>query len=320
MSAGASKRGPRKAADRVRLLLEMLPWLMEREKVRIADVSAQFDISEADLIEDIEMAAMCGIPPYTPYELTELIIDEGWIHVGLNRHFERRLELRPAEAFGLSLLAVAAREIPGFTAGNDLESAVRKLTTVLGSGLVDVDVESPEFLDVVSDAAESGEVLRIVYWTPATNEEKERNIVVRAVFADKGHWYVTADDDVSGEQRHFRVDRIRSAVGTGRRVAVQPTAPVIPEWFADTSGRLVATVRLGQGAAWVAETYPCTVKSEDSNGMTIEIVANSEHWLGRLLLRAGDEMQVVGPPELVDLRRRTASQVLARYRSNSVGS
>jgi hypothetical protein len=48
-----------------------------------------------------------------------------------------------------------------------------------------------------------------------------------------------------------------------------------------------------------------------------DIVVNSEHWLGRLLLRAEGSIRVVSPPEFATLQARTAESVLARYRANS---
>ena len=105
------RRGPRSAEQRVRGLLKMLPWLMQRESVAVADMAREFGMSESDLVEDIEMAAMCGVPPYTPLELTEIYIDEGMIMVGVNKRFERRLQLTRSEAFGLQLLAAAAEDV-----------------------------------------------------------------------------------------------------------------------------------------------------------------------------------------------------------------
>ncbi|MGA0117011.1 MAG: hypothetical protein ACO3JF_01340, partial [Ilumatobacteraceae bacterium] len=143
----SARRGPRRAEDRVKGLLVMLPWLMQRKEVAISEMARQFNISESDLIEDLELAAMCGTPPYTPLELTEVFIDEGIIYVGRNKHFERRLELSSSEAFGLSLLAAAAEDIPGFTKQEALTSAVGKLRKILGDGIVDVDTESPIFIE-----------------------------------------------------------------------------------------------------------------------------------------------------------------------------
>jgi proteasome accessory factor C len=314
----STKRGPRSAEERVSGLLRMLPWLMQRDHVSIAEMAQQFSISEADLIEDLEMTAMCGVPPYSPYELTEIMIDEGTIFIGPNKHFDRSLELSASEAFGLSLLATAAEELPGFSRGKDLKNALKKLRKVLGEGIIDVDAESPEFLDVITEAAASGERLRISYWTPARNEESERVITVRMVFTDRGRWYITADDDLSGDSRHFRVDRIRSIEKTGEFAAVSTIAAEVPVWFADAKDNIVVSAHVLPAAAWVIETYPCTVVEEHADGsFDISIVANSAHWLGRLLLRAGGGVVVTAPESMVDAHSRVATDVLGRYRSSS---
>ena len=314
----SAKRGPRSSEMRVSGLLRMLPWLMKQERVSVTKMAKQFSMSEADLIEDIEMASMCGVPPYTPFELTEIYIDEGFIFVGVNKRFDRSLELTASEAFGLNLMAAAAKELPGFTRGKDLKSAVKKLRKVLGDDVVDVDIESPTFLPDVTEAASSGQRLRIRYWTPARNEESERTITVRTVFVDRGHWYIRADDDASNDSRHFRVDRIRSVTPLDEFVTVSETAAQVPVWFADASGSETITAEVAATAAWVVETYPCTVREERPDGTyLIDIVSNSEHWLGRLLLRAGGAITVVAPIEMASVQARTANAVLARYGTNS---
>jgi proteasome accessory factor C len=296
----------------------MLPWLMKREKVKIADMAAQFSLSEADLIEDLELAAMCGLPPYTPLELTEVYVDGDYVLVGPNKYFERRLELTTSEAFGLSLLAAAAEDVPGFSRGKELKSALKKLRKVLGEGVVDIDVEAPEFLDVVTQCATSGERLDIVYWTPGRNEESRRRITVRSVFTDKGHWYVAADDDASGSTRHFRVDRMRSADKTGQFVSVRNENVTIPSWFANAEGNTVAVLDIEPQASWIVETYPCQKVEELTNGnIRVEMVVTSEHWLSRLLLRGGDAVKVISPDTLVDVRRRVATEMLALYDNKS---
>jgi len=78
-----------------------------------------------------------------------------------------------------------------------------KLKAELGGDGVDVEVEHPEFLEVVSDAVASGENLNITYWSPASNDESARTIHPLSVFSDMGHWYVTANDSKRGAHVQF---------------------------------------------------------------------------------------------------------------------
>ena len=70
------RRGPRPTADRVRRLLVLLPWLMERREVAVAEVAAKFGLSEAEVVRDLELASMCGLPPFVD-ELIELVLTRG---------------------------------------------------------------------------------------------------------------------------------------------------------------------------------------------------------------------------------------------------
>lgn len=312
------KRGPRSAAQRIAGLLEMVPWLMERDEVSVSEMARQFGISEDDLIADIEMAAMCGLPPYSPWELTEMWIEDGVIHTGPNKHLERRLRLSKQEAFGLALLARAALEMPNFKARAALKSALNKLESVNSASeeLVDVDVVDLPFLAEVTEAARQGERIVIRYWKPSDNSETERSVWVRAVFTDIGNWYMTADDETSRDLRHFRIDRIRGLTHTDEFRTPHSGAVDVPSWFADSASGTVVTIEADASARWIAETYPCRSVEELADGRTrIEMVATSEHWLGRLLLRAGRSARVTAPAHLVDLGRSTASSVLDRYRA-----
>ncbi len=316
----SGKRGPVPSSVRVARLLKMLPWLAANgPSVAIKDMAAQFGLSEDDLLAEIELASTCGLPPYTPDMLTGIWIEEGTIHVFGALQFDRRLELTREEAFGLALLGAAAGKLRGFRRSAALRSALRKLKRVLGDAEVAVDLESPSFLDEVSEAARSGRKLVISYAGMASGEISERTIVVRHVYSDRGHWYVNADDSKHDwAQRTFRVDRMRVVTATEEFAEVRPGAVEVPNWFASEAEGTKVSLHLPPESAWVVESYPSRSITENPDGsVDITLIASSEHWLGRLLLRAGAGAQVRGPQEWSDLQARTARGVLSRYSPDS---
>ena len=76
----ANRVGPRNAQDRLRQLLVMLPWLMEAGEVPLADVAERFGLTEAQVTKDLELVAMCGLPPYVD-EMIDVFVDEGRLFV-----------------------------------------------------------------------------------------------------------------------------------------------------------------------------------------------------------------------------------------------
>ena len=51
MKLRRQRRGPRSAGERVERLLVMLPWILERGQVRLADMAKQFRLSEKELMD-----------------------------------------------------------------------------------------------------------------------------------------------------------------------------------------------------------------------------------------------------------------------------
>lgn len=309
------KRGPRSTAERVKGLLEILPWLMQRKVVSIQTVAEQFDIDPKELVADLELAAMCGVPPYSPWELAEVYVDyeAGMVRIGPNHRFEERLSISTAEALALDAMADVAERLPDRRLRKDLKSARKKLRKVLGDDNIEIQVDTPEFLETMFDALNTREVLHISHVKPADGSTSERDIVVRTVQADKGHWYVYANDSKSGELRHFRIDRITAVEHTGKTSDASPLPAAKPDWFG--AGSNVPTVRLivQPSAQWLIEQYDYTVVAEGADGSrTVDIKATSEHWLGRLLLR-GEGGIVVLTEQYHDVLSRTAAAVLSRY-------
>lgn len=323
----SAKHGPTGSYERVQRLLGMLPWLVANGPVvDVEAMATQFGISPSDLIADLELASTCGIPPYTPDVLAGLWIEpdedgggHGVIRVEGAMQFERRLDLTKEEAFGLALLGAAARNLRGFRRPADLRSALRKLRQVLGESAVTVEVGEPEHLLAVSEAARTGEKITVTYRRPSSGEVSRRTLVVRQVFSDRGHWYAGAEDGNNDwSLRTFRVDRIEMLERTGEHVETRHLAPARPRFFDSTDEGTEVNLVLPPGAGWVAETYPCRKVVENADGsFDVTLIASSEHWLGRLLLRAGAGARVTSPAAWADLQSRTAAAVLARYSPSS---
>jgi proteasome accessory factor C len=322
--------GPRNAEDRLRRLLVMLPWLMEMGEVPLADVARRFAMTEAQVQKDLELVAMCGLPPFVD-EMVDVFVDDGIVYVGIPRLFTRPLRLTAPEAFSLLTSARAAMELPGAEPGGALGRGLGKLAAVLANaGLVAppggaagsdddtagvvVDLARPELTDTLAEAAASGAELGIRYFSPARAEITERSIVPRHVFADSGNWYVLADDDRSQSRRTFRIDRIESIEATGRTVDVEDTASP-PDRFFDDVDVARATIRLAPTAQWVLDQYPIDESVDSDDGwVEARLPVASDRWLAKLLIRLGPDAVLVehaGKNPAVALAR----EVLARYRT-----
>lgn len=309
-----ARRGPRSAAQRVTGLLVMLPWIMQRGRVKISTMAKQFNLSEAELVDDLQMAAVCGVPPYTPDALIDVYMDNGMVIAEVPLVFSRPLKLSTAELFAISVMARTAMQLPGANKQGPLSSALAKLAPLMPSGADSIKVELPRtrYVKELREAAITGERHQIEYFSPASLKRTTRLITARKVFENAGRWYVAADDHLSGEDRVFRVDRIEALLATDTFDEIKELDEEDLPWFSQALPQV--TLRVEKSARWIVESYPYVsrVNNRDAS-VDLTMSITSEHWLGRLLLRAGTGVKVLKPKAYRDLGKRCAQTVLARY-------
>jgi len=155
------------------------------------------------------------------------------------------------------------------------------------------------------------------YYSYGRDQRSTRVVHPRRVFNQGGEWYLEAWCESVESDRTFRVDRVRSAVGTGetfrRRSRVRDGAGS-PMVFHPQPDDPVWELDLDPPAHWIAEQYPNEAVEERPDGvLRVRLRAARTAWLERLLLRGGVHVRIVeGPP---DAGRAAAGRVLARYRA-----
>ncbi|MGH9103507.1 MAG: helix-turn-helix transcriptional regulator, partial [Acidimicrobiales bacterium] len=214
------------AAARLRQLLVLLPWLSERGQASIAEVSERFGIPEDELIPLLERAACCGLPPYTPDQLMELIVADGQVSATAGHHLHRPLRLSAAEGFALVAAGRALLAMPGAEEAGPLGRSLAKLEEVLGSrSAMVVAVDDPPVLEEARAGLEAGESLDITYYSAARDELTPRRVDPRDIYLRDGHWYLDGFCHLAGGLRHFRLDRCRELARSGERVQPPPAPP-----------------------------------------------------------------------------------------------
>ncbi len=170
----------------------------------------------------------------------------------------------------------------------------------------------PAHLETLRRAAGDHERLTIEYFAGSTAEWTTRDVEPEEVFSAMGNWYVAAWDVAADDERLFRADRIRAATPTGARFEPRGLAGA---GRALCSRRRVTRCpcgcRLRPGARWIAEYY-VTDDAEEHDDGSIEVTLPAARlgWVAGLLLRVGDDAEVLAPPEA--RRGRSRSSPLER--------
>jgi predicted DNA-binding transcriptional regulator YafY len=278
---------------RLRQLLAIVGWLAQVGEAPITQVAQRFGMDEEELVRELELAACCGVPPYTPDALMEIEVTETTVRAFLPAEFA----------------------VPGSDDG-PLRRALAKLDDALGSlASIGVDVDAPQFLTVVRQAASDGRALEIDYLSGSRDELTTRLIEPAQVVTMDGHWYVDAFCHRAGDMRRFRVDRITAIRQPDRQAESRRVDRDAEDSFVPGPGAVEVHLRLGPGAQWVPESIPVRGVRREGDGQVSEVVLDvgGLAWFERLLLQLGTEAQVVSPPELTDLAARAAERLLRKY-------
>jgi proteasome accessory factor C len=302
------------AEHEVSRILALVPWIVAHPARPKTEVAQRFGISVAQLESDLDLVLMIGVPPYSPAEYIDVDAEGDTVTIRLADYFRRPLRLDPGE--GLALLAAgrALLSVPGSDPHGPLATALEKLEAALELPDLVVAIDAPEHLEAVRTAAENDERIEIDYWSAGRDELTTRRIDPTAVFFALGEWYVNAWCHRAGDERLFRVDRIRAVRATGEHFEAAASALGPGEVYRPRAGDPRVTLLLPASAAWVAESYPAESVDETSDGrLEVRLAVSEPAWLARLLLRVGRDASVDDPPELRTVAADAAARIAQRY-------
>lgn len=312
------------AGDRLRRMLELVPWVMSQGAAELSEVSQRFDYPEAELREDlVKVLFVVGLHPFTPDELIYVMgLDDedngGWVAISNADYFSRPLRLTQSQALGLigageALLSEADPDGP-------LSRGLAKLADGLGVSVgedlaVSLGESADEWVEPLLAAATDCHHVQIRYFSFGRGQESDRIIHPYRVFSEMGNWYVQGHCEQAGGVRVFRIDRIRS-LEIMESVFARPDETASPSAFQarDTDPRVV--LRLAPSASWVLERYPTEEQVHlDSGAIEATLPVSEIGRLERLLLQLGAqaELRHADPPVADEQAQLAARRVLARY-------
>lgn len=315
-----------RATDRLSRLLAMVPWLLNRQGVPLDEAARHFDISQAQLVKDLELLFVCGMPGHMPDDLIEAEWDDGRVYLDNAEAISRPLRLAPDEAISLLAGLRTLSELPGLQDRRAVDSAMAKLSAAAQDAAgaasrltIDLSAGATEAtLRVAREALRLRRRLRLQYVVPARDETTERDVDLMRVTNVGGGWYLEAWCHRAEGVRLFRVDRVAGVElldedGTPPPEAVSRDADG-DRLFTPSQDDLLVTLEVEPRGRWVAEYYPVESTEElDGGRLLVTLRVANPTWLPRLVLRLGGAGRIVSPPSLAQEAAAAAREALAHY-------
>ena len=319
------------AALRVSRLLQLIPFLQANSGVSVESTAKFFGITEEQLISDLNLIWLCGLPGYSHLELIDVSYDSGVISINNAETVDRPMRLSFDE--GAALLLAIETLITIAPVGDS------KLLLTLRSKLLralDLDQEAPQesahtlntekisgslpVLPLILKALESpNQVLDFLYYSATLDASIHAQIIPERIFAQNGFTYLAAFSLTTGEHAMYRVDRIESATPAQHPSDLskildkfkKAEKPEVAEGSA-----IEASVEIRREGAWFIQKWGLAnieydQKLERFRGV---IKVYNPTWLIRAALSLGGALEVIAPAELRSEVAKAAESALERYR------
>jgi predicted DNA-binding transcriptional regulator YafY len=256
------------------------------------------------------------------------------------------VQLDEEERSALLLAAEAVRGTEGLVYRELIDEALRKLSFERPAGTTELPANLAVTLPprrrgrgprkLLADLTRAAETQKRVHMTYVSDrgDLTERAVDPYALLFRDGEWSLVGHCHLRGDQRTFRVDRIR-----GLKVAPRPATPdfVRPaDWslaqvlrrspwvfLAGVSQKLDVVMDVGPDRAWIAdEPFGEDARRERLPGGWVRVSFRSGNpdYVVTRVLDAGGQLRLVHPAELRDRVLRICEEVLARCAPRGAGS
>lgn len=308
------------AGDRLARLLNLVPYLLARPGIRIAEAAADLNVSEEQLRDDLELLWVCGLPGYGPGDLIDMSFDGDRVTVTYDAGIDRPLRLNPDEATALVVALRMLLETPGVSDRDTIEGALGKIEqAAVPDHTPPIAVRLPgdeDRLATLRKMVSRGNALRISYYSAARDVTSDRVVDPMRLLAVSGRSYLEAWCRQAQGVRMFRVDRIDSLIELD-----EPAAPPPGVTGADLSAGVfqpdprspLITLRIGRASRWITEYYPCETVTPLGDEWLVSLRVHDMDWARRFVLGLGPGVSVASPETLAEAVRQSALAALANY-------
>lgn len=316
--------GPGRLGRRLSRILLLLPYAIQHPGTTVAELSRRFDVPKTELINDLNLVFLCGLPGYGPGDLIDVDFQDDRIFIHMADYFSAPLRLTPAEGLALYAGGEAIAALPDMDQADSLKRALVKLGRALGAAddgddaiTVRFDASPPDHMSVLQRGLAEGKQVEIEYLSSSRPDTTTRRIDPWGLVATLGRWYVVGLDHLSGEERMFRVDRIKRSEVTAEDA--EPAGDFDAERykgaFVGRGDQTVVSLEISPEAArWFEDYYPVrSSEPVDDGWRRVELQSSGDRWAATLVLRLGPEVRNVQPDSVLAAARAMAAVIAGRH-------
>lgn len=315
---------PLLATDRAALILQLVPYLIGKGEVSLAEAADEFDVTEAQMRAMVEKLTVIGLPgdggfwqmANDLFDIDWDLLDEhGVVSITNTVGLERTPRLTAREAAALLAGLQLAASLPGVGDSGVVQNLLAKLARGASGVPADVIV-APQAVDdvrvAVADALREGVAVSFTYKAPDA-PVTTRTVDPVKVHISSGQWYLQGWCHLRQAMRTFHLDRVSEVRLTG--IPITHGGEPVPELFEPSATDAVAEVAVRAAVVPLLADYLDRAAVEGTGEVrTAQIRVADERSLKRVAARHSGDVEVRAPESARRAVAAWAEAGLAQYR------
>jgi proteasome accessory factor C len=285
---------------------------LENPGVSIIKLAKQFSVTEKQIESDLQLVFMCGLPGYTPYELIDLIFEDGVVSIIDPQVLDKPRRFTKSElvviALGLQLLGELSTSDSARLSKIKLLS--NKITQLGGSNSIIFAPSSSKspFVEVISKAITNKKSLTMQYQSLVKDEVSIRTVFPHNLYFMNGNLYLSAMDLAAKADRVFKVELIKTC-----EVGDNISSEVVNE--NNSTLEVVLDVQKTYKNFIERNSSIITAVEEQKNCFRVHLKLSNLEWLKRSILSNSPGIKVISPSLLAQEVSTLATSLLATYQA-----
>jgi proteasome accessory factor C len=318
---------PLLATDRAALILQLVPYLVGKGEVSVAEAADDFDVTPDQMRAMVEKLTVIGRPgdggfwqlPHDLFDIDWDLLDErDLISITNTVGLERSPRLTAREAAALLAGLQLAGSVPGVGDSALVTGLLRKLARGASSTPADVIVAPGPVdgvRDVVAEALRRGVAVSFTYKAPDA-PATTRTVDPAKVHIANGEWYLQGWCHLREAMRTFHLDRVGDVALTD--IPAAHGDDPVPGLFEPGENDVVARIRYPVALAPLLGEYLDRARVSAAGDTAVaSLRVADEQSLKRLAARRGGAVEILEPEAARAAALAWARAGLAQYRPDT---
>jgi predicted DNA-binding transcriptional regulator YafY len=300
------------AANRALRTMDLIPFILENPGISIENLANQFSVTEKQIEDDLQLVFMCGLPGYTPYELIDLVFEDGVVSIIDPQVLDkpRRFSKSELVVIVLGLQILGELNNSNSVRANQIKALSDKIMKLGNSNsvLINSGQNNSPYVDIVLNAISLRKSLIIEYHSMIKDEITNRIILPRYLYFLNGNLYLNALDLDAKADRVFKLNLIKKCeVGSAtenqtyenNEYAIQVVLEIDKQFvnFIERNSSVITNIQ------------------ENKDSYRVDLMVSNMEWLKRSILSYSPGITVISPVLLATEVREVASSLMSAYQN-----